>query len=270
MKNVFAGSWGVFSALMLVAPATIASATTITLQQGINSYAGAEYATIQGSAVNGGNSLSNIHDWRLYAFGLADSSRQQAGLLKFSNITGNGTTQVPTGATVTSATLKLYVAGFWGTGSPSTAAVNLYTMNTSWSASTVTDTYRSYESGTPTAYWGNDSLAHNGPVSGVDFDIASHVTQSVVSTQVNSWITLDVTAIVQSWVNDATSNNGLVMFGSGTSYGMYFRSPSQNALGPILTIDYTTVPEPASLALLMIGGLLLVNRPSRAKPDERM
>jgi len=205
------------------------TSTTVTFQQGVNGYAGTSHTVIQGSSP-----LTNQQDWRLYAFGLPGNASHQAGLLQFNNIFGTGSGLIPpSGATITSATLTFTITSNW------TGSVNLYPLLKTWSPSTVTDAYRAYSGGSPTAYWGSGSVATIGPVSGVDFDNAAVVTQ-VLPAGTGVTVTLDVKNILQRWQNGTLANNGVVLYGSGTFLGAAFYSPTYGAQGPLLSVTYTT------------------------------
>jgi len=69
-------------------------------------------------------------------------------------------------------------------------------------------------------------------------------------------LSLDITPIVQGWVDGTNPNYGVILKGtSGVSLAFY----SMEA-GSAPTLDITMVPEPFSLALLAFGGLLLFRR----------
>lgn len=95
---------------------------------------------------------------------------------------------------------------------------------------------------------------------GGDYDPAVH--GDYVSPQETVTLTtlvLDITPIVQGWVNGTNPNYGVILTGtSGAGLGFYSREYTPGGQGP--TLDITMVPEPFSLALLAFGGLLLFKR----------
>ena len=65
---------------------------------------------------------------------------------------------------------------------------------------------------------------------------------------------LDVTSIVQGWVNGSNDNNGLVLFGTTAAFqGAGFEN-----------ITLNVVPEPATMSLLALGGLAILRRRRKA------
>lgn len=71
----------------------------------------------------------------------------------------------------------------------------------------------------------------------------------------------DVTADVQAFVNGTLPNYGWALYSSATSLGNHDFIPSENSndgARPALFISYT--PEPATMALLAMSGLVLLRR----------
>ena len=72
-------------------------------------------------------------------------------------------------------------------------------------------------------------------------------------------------SLVQGWADDESSNGGLLFdMDAGTSANVYMWTSeySVQAAAPSLTVDYTVVPEPATIGLFSISGLgvLLMRR----------
>ncbi len=204
------------------------------------------------------------------------------GLVSF-NLTGPG--GVPVGATITSASLTMYVAIAPMNIPPGPALTNvsLYRLTSDWgegtsfsglgtgtgtgSAAQQNDTtwlYRFYNFTTP---------ASSTPWSTVGGDFSGTVTatQSIgVPTDVVHdnylWQSAQLTADVQSWYSNPAQNFGWILRGdevTGFSTRRFFSSefvdntnfPGQY-FGPLLTVQFDTmVPEPATWALLALGGV---------------
>jgi hypothetical protein len=111
---------------------------------------------------------------------------------------------------------------------------DLYALGTDWNAPSVT--------------W-NTQPAHGGAPIG-----------SAVIDGMDKWFTFDITSQVRSWIDDPSSNHGLMMVqpvvvpASGPAVAASFDS-SETANSPFLQ-----VPEPTSLALLSVGGVLALRR----------
>ena len=71
--------------------------------------------------------------------------------------------------------------------------------------------------------------------------------------------------LVQGWVNGTTANEGfaLSLMNATNSGGSATNLFSMLPDGTGLVIDYTPIPEPASLSLLALGGLAMLRRRSR-------
>jgi hypothetical protein len=75
--------------------------------------------------------------------------------------------------------------------------------------------------------------------------------------------TVDVTSLVQGWVNGSFTNHGLAILRNPDSAAWpYFRS-KDNSTGPGPTLDITLVPEPSTMFALAAGAAALLRR--RAK-----
>jgi alkaline phosphatase len=134
-------------------------------------------------------------------------------VIKFPNIFGSGTGQVPLGAVITSATLKVNCTN---TGN----IMKLYRLTEDWVESQATWNNRS--SGTPWTGAGAQSGSNAGVAINGDCTALG-------------WRTIDIAQFVQEWSNGA-ANYGIVLMDSGSD-GVDFAS-SESANLPLLTVTY--------------------------------
>jgi len=137
-------------------------------------------------------------------------------VIKFPNIFGSGAGQVPSGAIITSATLKVNCTNLGN-------IMKLYRLTEDWVESQVTWNNRS--SGTP---W-TGAGAQGGSNAGISID---------GDCTALGWRTIDITQFVQEWSNGA-SNYGIVLMDSGSD-GVDFAS-SESANVPLLTVTYQSM-----------------------------
>ncbi len=236
----------------------VLNAEVLRLQNGSNGYSGCQDTYLNG--VYDANKLYNYGaSTCLNVYGIASGGGKQTGLIRFLNIVGNGANQVPIGANIVSARLKLLAFSRLDlTGSDT---VNAYKMLKDWTVGTANGVtqngsscynYRKYRtdgnySGNPGDTWGGDGVAHTGPVGGYDYNPAMTALCNIKGTTPNQvdtalrWLELDVTAAVKDWQDDQNSNFGLYLYTNGFWPWAYFYS-SDNATPvnrPVLEIEYT-------------------------------
>lgn len=158
---------------------------------------------------------------------------------------------LPDDAVVNSATLRIQS---FGEGSDNTAPItaNVYAV------------LKPFTNGvTWTNYDGTNPWETAGLGSGTDYEAAA-ITSVTFGAGYND---VDITSQYVQWQNGDEANNGLVFIAQNPASDGYLRlGASEPVSGPDpstaleLVIDYTVVPEPASLGLIGLGGLMMLRR----------
>jgi hypothetical protein len=225
---------------------TCAWATTVTFQNGASSYTGEVDATILPSSTNEELTYGTIH---------ANAINNNTGIIGFD------VSSIPTNATVSSATLTLYVQeqncnsgvtlSVYPISNPDNSG--LFTV-----ASTSTDTFSNYatwhyKNHTNSTKWstagGNVSFADVNGTSALD-------TKTVTACPSFESKTFTITSAVQSWVTTPASNGGLFLNSSSGQYvlvdGLWNGTQSNN---PLLSVTYTanSVPTVTTQSVTSIG-----------------
>jgi hypothetical protein len=118
---------------------------------------------------------------------------------------------MPTGAIITSAELRMYLSSSSGTGP---FPVNLYSVNQSWSESTIN--------------WSSQPSPD------------TPVTSANVPAGTDVWVTWDVTTLAQQWWSGVYPNQGLVLTpGGNNAMQLFFASREDATNSPRLMITYT-------------------------------
>ncbi len=165
-----------------------------TLQQGLNSYAGTEDASIsnQGASSNGGNGYTDIAGKIMVYDYTGSTGIIYRGLIKFKNL------NIPAGANVVSAKLEL-------TGSfPAGAGLDVFYLKTPWDGSNKANL--SWLKRTATENWAQAGALGLG--TDVMADKKAHVDFPAAAG--SALINLDPT-VVQSWVDSENANNGVLL-----------------------------------------------------------
>ena len=122
----------------------------------------------------------------------------------------------------------------------------VYRMITPWAESEVT-----WNKPTTSGSWGQA-----GGLAGTDWDATPVFTSTdlALSSPVG-YYDLDITQTVKDWYNGVYTNEGLMVYAEvqGT-LSLASRDNSDSALRPVFTV--TTIPEPATVSLLLSGGLV--------------
>ncbi|MCD4826036.1 MAG: DNRLRE domain-containing protein [Phycisphaerae bacterium] len=234
-------------------------ADTVTFQEGVSNsvtgvYAGTEDNDLR-SDYPDGNTGGNG------AFGtIGGSGTNSNSIIRF-DLSGLS------GKTITSATLSLYAYSVSGN-----QAVNLYEVaaaNKDWvegtsgwppvaQAGSSCWNYREYDATTPTDWAGSAGCS----TSGTDY-VADRLAQTWVlnTVQFYSW-DITRTTMLQSWVDSPSDNAGLLISAGGSARSSFYTSEHGTvSLRPMLEITYT--PEPATMALLSLGGIGVLLRRRR-------
>jgi hypothetical protein len=214
-----------------------AGADTLAFREGASLPGGGSYAGTEDTEIEGVNPT--------LAFGGAFAFRADADLLGaeaqalvlFSGIFGAGTDQIPYGATIVSAvlTLQAFNASIAPIGN-----VSVHRMTVAWDESST---------------W--DSLGSGVQIGGETIAAADD-THTVATTGATSF---DVLASLQAWSGGA-SNLGWVIVNDSTD-GAEFRSSELLTVAerPLLSVEFTPIPEPGSLLLAgLVGAAALCAR----------
>lgn len=182
------------------------------------------------------------------------------GLIHFADIFGAGPNQIPLGSTINSATLT--VTSNNGTTEGSQYPIHRLLLPFSES----TDTWNTWGSGAGGRNTSGGVQAPDEAVATADDTLVGGTgANQIPSNNVATPVTWEVTPTVSAWSAGA-ENHGLVilpLLGAG-NWG--FRSSdfaTDPSLRPILTVDFTPIPEPAAGAILaIVAGAMLRRRRS--------
>lgn len=266
------------SGMILAGAASQTNAAIATFQQGANSYTSGKDASLYSPTPE--HNYGGATDLFVLASGDVAHPQGQAILL-FDSIFGNGAGQVPVGSTINSATVTLVSRSdsvghgtihksFW---SPIKIAIPNFGDNDGPAdVGEVDYRYRKQNQ----EGWGTANTGATGPIRNEDFfgtGITTQINYNSGADQAINFTSAGLTAIVQSWALGAYPNYGFHISPHGgaldndlDNYGgtatFFYSNEAAQAFRPILTIDYTPVPEPAAMGLLAIGGAMMLRRRS--------
>lgn len=215
--------------------------TTLSFQEGVNHGQGTYNETLDTYVDQNSSNSSYALAATLAAMNGTSSGnpRLQQPLIRFDDIFGTQSNQVPAGATITSATLTLYSAGAIYNGTTRDVEYSLYQMLMSWDASS------NYNS-----FGGNGVQAD-----GVEADLSAAATAPKYIGD-SGHVVFDVTASIQAWADASKPNHGWVIHDPDHYDDRWTIASSENAglgLRPMLEVTFASVPQPSTSALLALG-----------------
>lgn len=187
--------------------------------------------------------------------GNSGGNSERRGLLQFD------LSAIPATAVITSASLELSVPNGNTGGTPT---FSLHRLNTAWNEGVqIGNNGRAALAGEAT--WNTSGVApwaSPGAGSGTDFVAAASASAVIGGVGSYTWDSAGTAADVQAWVNGSTTNNGWILLQSSTGVGTARRFSANGA--PVLTVEFTNVPEPSLSTLLGISAITLLFRRRRA------
>ncbi len=149
------------------------------------------------------------------------------------------------GATINSVEFWVYT-----TSASTTLYPHAYKLTSAWDESTVTWTKR-----TSTENWGTAGGDYTDDIMTLTWNIYVNKYKSIIEGGTD----VDFNALVQEWVDNSSSNYGIYIKRpiAGTRQGSF--GSREHTYQPYLKIDYTPVPEPASMAVLAVGLLMALS-----------
>jgi hypothetical protein len=190
-------------------------ADTLTFQQGVNGYTGAVDTYIDSTLGSQAGTTPMV----------VDGDPAEHVLVRFDGIFGTGASQIPTGASIISATLTLWVGS--GTNDQSANPVNFHRLLHAWNA---TDVWAAY---------GVSPWNGSGGVQADGVDAVSVAEATSTMSTANQAYTVTVTASLQAWLAAPASNFGWVILPTGTDGLRLVSSEGTTANRPLLTVTFT-------------------------------
>ena len=181
------------------------------------------------------------------ASGAGDGNNWKEGLLKFDNLFDS----LPPLVVIESATLSLEIVNSY-------EKAEMWRVVTPWTEATASwDLFDGDGIGSDVS---DHPMDGGGVTTGINTLAAPDFTSATgIST---GPLDIDVTAAVQAWYADPSSNEGWVFYNDNMNRGMFVSIEDTVDVTdrPTLTIEYTVVPEPATMLLLAAGAVPLLRR----------
>jgi len=262
MVSTMQNKMGAFAAVACLALgfASVAQAQVVSLQDGVNAYAGTADTFLAGDNRFGAANVANGSINPLSVF------EREVGLDNYARILIRFDLSSLTDPSVTNASLRLTYSGWAGAGSTGVGN-SLYLINaadTAWSEAQ--STYNNLNQSTTTPWAGGPGLA-----SGTDYNatpIATAITPNSGATSVGQFAGSTMTftfnaagvAAINNWIANPANNTGFFIrqpTGSFSIDQFYSSESSIAADHPLLTLE---IPEPSAVMLIGAGGLLVFRR----------
>ncbi|GAA4443733.1 VCBS domain-containing protein [Novipirellula rosea] len=210
--EVFVGAYGQESWRHVLAT------TTIDIQQGVNGYTGTHDTELrqQSASSNYGNNSSIAID-----LDNSGGSTESQGMIRFNDIFGTGSGQIPYGVQIVSASLTVQTTG------NTSGTISLYKMLTSWDESTAT--WNSLNSG----------LSANGT------EMASVADASLTNLSSGAATFTNLKSTVQAWASGAANYGWGILTNTSDGWDM---SSSEGTTTPKLSVQYIQPGTQASTA----------------------
>lgn len=214
--------------LAIAAITSAATAATITLTYGVDGYTAASDTSVMSYRPDldaSGIASLTIANWRLDNGRHRDVRSQALIAFDLADV-------LPANAVVQSATLSLFV-----TRATPDAELGVFDMDRAWRAE---DTWNTL--GAPVVPDSSRPPLDRQPVGG--------------HSQRKRFVDFDVTASVDAWARGLSNNYGWAVATRGRNVALVQSMEATANQRPKLSINFETVPEPATLALLATAGLL--------------
>ena len=203
--------------------------TVITIQEGLNGYTGTQDTEIRQAAPDsaaGGAATTVSADQE------DPAPNPSHTLLRFDNLIGGGANQVPLGATVSSAKLRMWTTDPTAANTP----IRVIRMLVTW----------------------DESSTWNSMVNGIDgtngVETSATVDATIDGAQDEAPDEVDVTATVQAWANGAVNYGWTLLPSGGNGWDWATSENGTAANRPMLTVEFTVPISPCSIDTQPTGG----------------
>ncbi len=212
-----------FAAIALLALSAPCRAELLTFREGDgNGYLGTQDTYLASSTPN------TIHGADTFTSILGPGIRESHALLQFDDVFGVSSTQIPLGSLINTATLRL------STRFTTANTVFMHEMLINWSQDVAT--WNSLGAGIQTN------------------DIEAKQAIAASFTAPGGFVDIDVTSSLQNW-SEGETNLGwalLITAANTDAYGFQTSENGSFGLRPLLTVDFSPVPEPGSFAIVAL------------------